>query len=85
MGSWKGRGNKYIQLVKVLHCKLPTNGKQSPAFPLEVGPGTEPRSQRWEARVLPALVYKGCRRKCEKCKAKQLIIRKKAPTDRKRT
>ena len=25
MGSWKGRGNKYIQLVKVLYCKLPTN------------------------------------------------------------
>ena len=40
-GSWKGRGNQYIQLVKVLYCKLPTNGKQLPAFPLEVGPGTE--------------------------------------------
>ena len=52
-GSWKGRGNQYIQLVKVLYCKLPTNGKQLPAFPLEVGPGTEPRPQRWEARVLP--------------------------------
>ena len=52
-GSWEGRGNQYIQLVKVLYCKLPTNGKQLPAFPLEVGPGTEPRSQRWEARVLP--------------------------------
>ena len=36
MGSWKGRGNQYIQLVKVLYCKLPTNGKQLPAFPLEV-------------------------------------------------
>ena len=43
-GSWKGRGNQYIQLVKVLYCKLPTNGKQVPAFPLEVGPGTESRS-----------------------------------------
>ena len=53
MDSWKGRGNQYIQLLKVLYCKLPTNGKQLPAFPLEVGPGTEPRSQRWEARVLP--------------------------------
>ena len=52
-GSWEGRGNQYIQLVKVLYCKLPTNGKQLPAFPLEVGSGTEPRSQRWEARVLP--------------------------------
>ena len=39
-GSWKGRGNQYIQLVKVLYCKLPTNGKQLPAFPLEAVPGT---------------------------------------------
>ena len=53
MGSWKGRGNQYTQLVKVLYCKLPTNGKQLPAFPLEVGLGTEPRSQRWKASVLP--------------------------------
>ena len=49
----RGRGNQYIQLFKVLYCKLPSNGKQLPAFPLEVGPGTEPRSQRWKARVLP--------------------------------
>ena len=47
-----GIGNQYIQLVKVLYCKLPTNGKQLPAFPLKVRPGSEPRSQRWEARVL---------------------------------
>ena len=46
MGSWKGSGNQYIQLVKVLYCKLPTNGKQLPAFPLEAVPGTEPRPQR---------------------------------------
>ena len=52
-GSWKGRGNQYIQLVKVLYCKLPINGKQLPAFPLEAVPGIEPRTQRWEARVLP--------------------------------
>ena len=45
-GSWKGRGNQYIQLVTVLYCKLPTNGKQLPAFPLEAVPGTEPRPQR---------------------------------------
>ena len=31
MGSWKGRGNQYIQFVWVLYCKLPTNGKQLPA------------------------------------------------------
>ena len=45
LGSWKGRGNQYIQFVRVLYCKLPTNGKQLPAFPLEVGPGTEPQYQ----------------------------------------
>ena len=29
MGSFfMGRGNQYIQLVKVLYCKLPTIGKQ---------------------------------------------------------
>ena len=52
MGSWKGRRNKYVQFVRVLYCK-PTNGKQLPAFLLEALPGTEPRPQRWEARVLP--------------------------------
>ena len=52
-GSWKDRGNQYIQLVKVLYCKLPTNSKQLPAFPLEVRPGSKPQSQRSEARVLP--------------------------------
>ena len=57
-GSWKGRGNQYIQFVRVLYCKLPTNGKQLPAFPLEAVPGTEPRPQRWEARVLP-LCHRG--------------------------
>ena len=34
-GSWKGRGNQNIQFVRVLYCKLLTNGKQLPAFPLE--------------------------------------------------
>ena len=52
-GSWKGRENQYIQFVRVLYCKLLNNGKQVPAFPLEAVPGTEPWSQRWEARVLP--------------------------------
>ena len=63
-GSWKDRGNQYIQLVKVLYCKLPTNGKQLPAFPLEVRPGTEPRFQRWAVRVLP-LCHRGPERKKE--------------------
>ena len=58
MGSWKSRGNQYIEFVRVLYCKLPTNGKQLPAFPLEAVPGTEPRPQRWEERVLP-LCHRG--------------------------
>ena len=35
-GSWKGRGNQYIQSARVLYCKLPTNGNQLPAFLLKV-------------------------------------------------
>ena len=58
MGSWKGRGNQYIHFVRVLYCKLLTNGKQLPAFPLEAVPGIEPQPQRWEARVLP-LCHRG--------------------------
>ena len=27
-----GRGNQYIQFVRVWYCKLPTNGKQLPAL-----------------------------------------------------
>ena len=52
-GSWKGRGNQYIEFARVVYCKLPTNGKQLPAFPLTAMTGIEPRLQRWEARVLP--------------------------------
>ena len=55
---WKGRENQYIQFIRVLYCKLPTNSKQLPAFPLEAVPGTEPRPQRWEVRVLP-LCHRG--------------------------
>ena len=40
MGSLKGGGNQYIQFVRVRYCKLLTNGKQLPAFPLEAVPGT---------------------------------------------
>ena len=57
-GGFMGRRNQCIQLVKVLHCKLQTNGKQLSDFILEVVLGTELRSQRWEARVLP-LLYRG--------------------------
>ena len=41
-GSWKGRGNQYIQLVTVLYCKLATIGKQLPAFPLKAVPEPKP-------------------------------------------
>ena len=51
-GSWKGRGNQYIQFVRVPYCKLLTNGKHLPALPLKAMLGIEPRPQRWEARVL---------------------------------
>ena len=63
-GSWKGRRNQYIQFIRVLYCKLPTNGMQLPAFSLEAMPGTEPQPQRWEARVLP-LCHRGPIRVCE--------------------
>ena len=41
-GSWKGRGNQYIEFARVLYCKLPTNGKQLPAFPHKALTGIEP-------------------------------------------
>ena len=41
-GSWKGRGNQYIEFARVVYCKLPTNGKQLPAFPLEPMQGSNP-------------------------------------------
>ena len=41
MGSFMGKGKQCIQLIKVLYCKLLTNGKQLLAFPLEVRPGRE--------------------------------------------
>ena len=52
-GSWKGRGNQYIEFARVVYCKLPTNDKQLPAFPLTAMTGIEPQPQRWEPRVLP--------------------------------
>ena len=39
-GSWKGRGNQYIQLARVVYCKMPTNGKLLLAFPLKALTGT---------------------------------------------
>ena len=43
-----GRGNQYLQLIKVLCYKLPTNGKQLPAFPIKIRLGFELQSQRYE-------------------------------------
>ena len=39
MGSWKGRGDLYIQLVKVLYSKFPT---------YRMVRDSNPRPQRWE-------------------------------------
>ena len=50
-GSFVDRGNQYIQLVKVLYCKLIIH-KQLPIFPHKVQ-GLNPGPQRWEAIVLP--------------------------------
>ena len=52
MGNFVDRGNEYIQLVKVLYCKLPTIGKPQPTFPHKDW-GLNRRPQRWEASVLP--------------------------------
>ena len=41
-GSWKGRGNQYIQFARVVYCKLPTNDKQLPSFPLKAITEIEP-------------------------------------------
>ena len=41
-----------IQLVKFLHCKLPTFSKQPPTFPHRVK-GLNHIPQRWNASVLP--------------------------------
>ena len=59
-GSWKGRGNQYIQFVRVLYCKLPTNTMTSNYQLSHLRPCREPkpRPQRLEARVLP-LCHRG--------------------------
>ena len=50
--SFMGRGNQYIQLVKVLNCKLSTICKKLPSFPHKVQ-GLNRQPQRWEVSVLP--------------------------------
>ena len=59
MASWKGRGNQYIQFVKVLYCNVPTNGKQLPAFPLEAVLGTEPRQECYHSAAMALLTFLG--------------------------
>ena len=48
-----GRGEETSTYSLSEFCKLVTNSKPLPAFPLEAMPGTEPLPQRWEARVSP--------------------------------
>ena len=55
-GSFEGRGNRYIQLVKVLNCKLLTIGKELPTFPHRVR-GLNRRPQRWEASMASVNSY----------------------------
>ena len=50
MGSFIGIENQYIQLVKVLYCKLLTYGKPLQNFPHRVW-GLNRRTQRLEASV----------------------------------
>ena len=57
-GSWKGRGNQYIQFVRALYCKLSANAKKVSVFPFEGVLGVEPQPQRLEARVL-TLCHRG--------------------------
>ena len=52
MGSFVGRGNQYIQLIKVLYCKLLTICKQLPTFPHKVQ-DLNRHSKKWEASMLP--------------------------------
>ena len=54
-GGVMGRGNQYIQLVKVLYCKLLTIGKQLPSFAHRVW-GFNCSPQRLEANVLMSKV-----------------------------
>ena len=58
-GSWKGRGNQYIEFARVVYCKLPTNGKQLPAFPLKAVTGIEPRSEKTQRNfcIVPNLIH----------------------------
>ena len=55
-GSWKGRGNQYIEFARDVYCKLPTNGKQLLAFPLTAMTGIDPQPQRWDWVILDEIL-----------------------------
>ena len=61
-----------------MYCKLLTNGKQLPAFPLKAITGIEPRPQRWEVRVLPLChcgpALQPIQRKIERGKKSSIIL-----------
>ena len=59
MGTFVGRGNQYIQLVKVLYCKLPTIGKQLPTFLHKVR-ALNPRPQSRKVSVFPLCNHGRC-------------------------
>ena len=76
-GSWKGRGNQYIQFIRVLYCKLPTNGNQLPAFPLKAVSGIEtPASEVGGESVttLPPWPLQGFRKKPTKFSSSKINV-----------
>ena len=56
--TFMGRGNKKIQLVKVMYYKLPTIGKQLSTFPHRVH-GLNHRPQRSDAPWSPLYIVTG--------------------------
>ena len=60
-GSVVGRGNQYIQLVKALYCKLPTNAKQLPGFSLCYHSATVAPMSMIEYIAVTALLYMAIR------------------------
>ena len=52
-GSWKGRGNQYIQLVKFLYCKLLTNASNYHLSHLRSGREPNPDLRGKSVTTLP--------------------------------
>ena len=55
-GSFVAKENQYIQLVKVVYCKLPTISKLLQTFPHKIW-GLNRRPQRWEVSVITASLW----------------------------